>query len=264
VGVAGTFTVTTTGLPTPSIAKSGALPAGVTFVDNGNGTGTLSGTPMASGTFTITFTAQNGVSPNATQSFTLTVNQAPAITSANTATFQVGAAGTFSVTTTGFPTPSITSGALPAGVTFHDNGDGTGTLSGTPAASGTFVITFTAQNGVSPNALQIFTLTVNNVGDFTISASPASQIIPPQRSAGYTILLTSQGGLTGNVSLSCSGGPPNSSCDISPSSVMLDGTAQATITLQSPMSNNHGTFTVTFTGSLGILTHSTSVSLTVK
>jgi hypothetical protein len=257
--------VTTTGFPTPSITESGALPAGVTFVDNGNGTGTLSGTPTASGTFTIAFTAQNGVSPNATQNFTLTVNQAPAITSVNATTFQVGVAGTFTVTTTGFPTPSITeSGALPAGVTFHDNGNGTGALSGTPTASGTFTIAFTAQNGVSPNATQNFTLTVNQVGDFTISASPGSQTTNAGHNPTYTISLTSQGGLTGSVSLSCSGGPPNSSCDISPSSVMLDGTAQATITLQSPMSNNHGTFTLTFTGSLGILTHSTSVSLTVK
>jgi hypothetical protein len=44
----------------------------------------------------------------------------------------------------------------------------------------------------------------------------------------------------------------------------LNGTAQATVTLQSRKKNNHGTFTLTFTGSLGILTHSTSVSLTVK
>src|SRR5712664_1724176 len=141
VGAFGTFTVNTTGLPTPSITESGPLPAGVTFLDNGNGTGTLSGTPTATGTLTfpITFTAQNGVSPNATQSFTLTVNQAPAITSANATSFQVGAAGTFSVTTIGSPPPSITeSGPLPAGVTFLDNGKGTGTLSGTPTASGTF------------------------------------------------------------------------------------------------------------------------------
>ncbi len=34
----------------------------------------------------------------ATQSFTLTVNQAPAITSANSTTFTVGTAGSFTVT----------------------------------------------------------------------------------------------------------------------------------------------------------------------
>src|SRR5208283_3374442 len=89
VGAAGTFSVTTTGSPTPSIAESGTLPNGITFVDNGNGTGRLSGTPSpgTGGVYNITFSAQNGFSPNATQSFTLTVNQAPIITSANNATF---------------------------------------------------------------------------------------------------------------------------------------------------------------------------------
>ena len=51
----------------------------MTFTDNGNGTATLAGTPAAGtgGTYPITITATNGVSPNATQTFTLTVNQAP-------------------------------------------------------------------------------------------------------------------------------------------------------------------------------------------
>src|SRR5260370_42632278 len=91
----------------------------------------ICGTPTASGTCVITFTAQNGVTPNGLQNFTLTVNQAPAITSANAASFQVGAAGTFSVITCGCPPPSITAiGPLPAGVPFLNNGNGTGTLSG--------------------------------------------------------------------------------------------------------------------------------------
>ena len=67
----------------------------MTFVDNGNGTATLSGTPAAGtgGTYPLTITASNGVGTPATQSFTLTVNQAPAITSANSTTFTVGTAG---------------------------------------------------------------------------------------------------------------------------------------------------------------------------
>ena len=75
VGAAGSFTVTATGVPTPSVSESGALPSGVTFVNNGNGTATLSGTPASgmAGTYAITMTASNGVTPAATQSFTLTV-----------------------------------------------------------------------------------------------------------------------------------------------------------------------------------------------
>ncbi len=131
----------------------------MTFVDNGNGTATLSGTPAAGtgGSYPITIKATNGIVPNGTQYFTLTVDQAPAITSANATTFTVGSAGSFSVTTTGIPNAALSEvGPLPSGVSFVDNGNGTATLSGTPAAGtgGSYPITITAYNGVSPNATQ--------------------------------------------------------------------------------------------------------------
>jgi hypothetical protein len=90
---------------------------------------------------------------------------APAITSASSATFTVGAAGTFTVKTSGIPTVTTLSdgsAALPTGVSFHDNGDGTATLAGTPAAGtgGTYSFTITADNGVTPKATQAFKLTV--------------------------------------------------------------------------------------------------------
>ncbi|MBA2720922.1 MAG: hypothetical protein H0U52_17025 [Chloroflexi bacterium] len=166
VGTAGSFTVSASGTPVPAISRSGALPGGVTFTDNGNGTGTLSGTPAAGteGAYPLTFTASNGVSPDASQAFTLQVNAAPAFTSASATTFVVGSAGTFNVTATGRPTAAIArTGTLPQGVTFVDNGNGTGTLSGTPApgSDGTYPLTFTASNGVNPDASQSFTLTVD-------------------------------------------------------------------------------------------------------
>jgi sugar lactone lactonase YvrE len=190
VGTNGTFNVTTSGSPAPAISQSGTLPSGVTFVDNGDGTGTLSGTSAAGtgGTYALTFTAQNGTAPDGTQNFTLTVNQAPSITSANSASFQAGSSGSFTVITSGFPVTTITElGTLPAGVTFTDNLDGTGTLAGTPTSGGTFSISFSAANGVSPNASQSFTLNVgqgpaitsannttfkvSSAGSFTVNAS---------------------------------------------------------------------------------------------
>ena len=62
------------------------------------------------------------------------MNAAPAITSAASTSFIEGTAGSFTITATGRPTPALSeTGALPSGVTFVDNGDGTATLSGTPA-----------------------------------------------------------------------------------------------------------------------------------
>ena len=82
------------------------------------------------------------------------------ITSANNTIFTEETVSTFTVTATGFPTITFTiTGTLPDGVTFDS---ASGILSGTPAvgSSGTYPLTFTASNGISPNATQNFTLTV--------------------------------------------------------------------------------------------------------
>ena len=243
VGQAGSFTVTTTGFPIPSINESGALPSGVTFVDNGDGTGTLSGTPAAGtgGTYAITFTASNGVPPNAVQNFTLTVAQAPTITSANATTFTVGQAGSFTVTTTGFPPPSIArGGTLPAGVTFVDNGNGTGTLSGTPAAGtgGTYALTFTATNVAGSSPTQNFTLTVNQ--------APA---ITSANSTTFTV------GQPGSFTVTTTGFPTPSigQAGALPSGVTFTDNGNGTGTLAgTPASGTGGTYTLTFTASNGV------------
>jgi hypothetical protein len=84
---------------------------------------------------------------------------APAITSAGTAHFDIGSAVNFTVTSTGAPTPALSvAGPIPPGVSFVDNGDGTGTFSGTATAPGSYALTITAANGISPDAVQPFIL----------------------------------------------------------------------------------------------------------
>jgi hypothetical protein len=125
--------------------------------------GVLSGTPEQDGTFPIVVTAANGVSPDATQDFTLTVTLgslgvAPEITSASSTSFTGGEASSFTFSATGNPAPSFSeSGTLPKGVTLATSG----VLSGTPEQDGTFPIVVTAANGVSPDATQDFTLVVS-------------------------------------------------------------------------------------------------------
>ena len=95
------------------------------------------------------------------------IAQAPAISSANSTTFTVNTPGSFSVTTAGTPTPSLTAtGVLPSGVTFKDNGNGTATLSGAPATgtAGSYVLTIKAHNGIGTDASQSLALTVNDTG----------------------------------------------------------------------------------------------------
>jgi hypothetical protein len=54
----------------------------VGFTDNRNGTGTLAGTPSATGTFTLRITAQSGSAPAAVQELTVTVAPAAGQTQA--------------------------------------------------------------------------------------------------------------------------------------------------------------------------------------
>ncbi|HUB24490.1 MAG TPA: CARDB domain-containing protein, partial [Tepidisphaeraceae bacterium] len=203
-GTAGSFTITTTGFPTAAITESGTLPNGLTFVDNGNGTATLSGTPAAGtgGVYTIDLDASNGQSPDALQTFTLVVDQAAAFTSADSATFVAGTNDSFTIQTSGYPIAAITeNGGLPNGVTFIDNGNGTATLMGLPAAGtgGVYTIDLDAANGIG-QAMQTFTLTVDQAAAFT-SANSATFVAGTNDSftiqtSGYPIAaITEDGGL---------------------------------------------------------------------
>jgi Protein of unknown function (DUF4038)/Putative collagen-binding domain of a collagenase len=110
---------------------------------------------------------------------------APSVTSASQTTMTEGAQGAFTATTSGSPTPSISmTGALPSGVSFKDNGNGTGTLAGTPAAGthGVYATNITAQNGVLPNGVQSFTLTV-------IPAASSAIVYPLKASANQRYLV---------------------------------------------------------------------------
>jgi hypothetical protein len=246
VGTAGSFTVTTTGSPAPSLTESGTLPSGVTFTNNGNGTATLAGTPAAgtAASYPLTITATNGVGSPATQNFTLTVNQAPAITSTSNATFIVGSAGSFTVTTTGSPAPSLTeAGTLPSGVTFKNNGNGTATLSGTPAAgtAGSYPLTITATNGVGSPAMQSFTLTV--------SAATQAPAITSANSTTFTV------GGAGTFTVTTTGTPTPSLTESGalPSGVTFVNNGNGTATLSgTPASGTNATYALTITATNGV------------
>jgi len=190
IGQAGSFTVTTTGYPTASITESGTLPNGLTFVDNGDGTATLSGTPAAGsgGTYPLSVTAANGVNPDATQTLTVSVDQPPAFTSAATATFTAGSVASFTVTTSGSPTATVsrTGGTLPSGLSFAAGSGGTATISGTPAAGtgGTYSVTLSATNRVDPDATQTLTITVQQAP--AVTANPSSQTVNPGASVTFS------------------------------------------------------------------------------
>jgi large repetitive protein len=185
VGSRGTFSVTTTGDPPVALAETGALPAGVTFVDNGDGTAKLSGKPAkgTEGLYNLSITASSIDGPPAAQAFTLTVDEAPLITSAPKTTFTVGTAGSFTFTTSSSALPAdptlSKAGALPPGITFTDHHNGTATISGVARAGrlGVYRLMVKASNGVAPDARQAFSLTLRrNAG-----TAPRPQAVGGQR-----------------------------------------------------------------------------------
>ena len=128
-------------------------------VGSGSGTNTLHGQMDEVRIYNGALSAQEIQALTVSQA-----TQAPAITSANNTTFTVGTAGTFTVTTTGFPTPTLSETRCAArGRDLrgqpqrhrHARGHARG-------GHGRHLrLTLTATNGVAPDATQSFTLTVD-------------------------------------------------------------------------------------------------------
>jgi len=116
-----------------------------------------------------------------------TIGTAPVITSTNTTSFAIGAKGLFTVTSICDPAAMLSeSGALPSGVTFTDNGNGTATLAGTPAAgtAGTYAFIITASGCAAPNATQSFRLVV----PATLAATGSSLLTEGTVGLGLVVL----------------------------------------------------------------------------
>jgi PKD repeat protein len=162
------FTATVAGYPTipllntVNMSVQGTLPAPIVVTSLGTGGLTFLGTPLLTqqGTYRVTLTATNSAG-TVTQSFLLTVQAPPSITSASSATATHGSAFSFTVKTTGTPTSALSeTGALPQGLNWVNNGDGTATISGVPATAGSYPLTITATNSAGTST-QTFTLTVS-------------------------------------------------------------------------------------------------------
>jgi hypothetical protein len=168
-GVAFTFPVTSLGgYPVPAITTSSSLPAGVTLLDNGNGTATLGGTvgPTGGGVYPITITVHNSVA-TVNQAFVLTVDQAPSIfvPASISVTDGVAVAPSENVTYSGFPAPRLEAIGLPQGLRLVNNGNGTATISGTPEATDVariHMITITASSRAGTATPKTFPMTVQS------------------------------------------------------------------------------------------------------
>jgi len=155
------LTVKATGTPIPVVTESGKLPKGLKWAENGNGTATLAGTPRVhqGGVYHLKFLATSSIGI-VTEAFTLTVAQAPAVTSGKSAKAVRGHTFSFTFKSTGYPVATITGSGSVTGMTFTTKRNGTATLSGKSTESGKYKLAITAKNSVG-SASQTFTLTVS-------------------------------------------------------------------------------------------------------
>jgi hypothetical protein len=156
----GGYTVTGDPAPTTSVT-AGALPDGLAIDD----TGAITGTPTAPGTFPFTVTATNGVPDDAHVDGTIVVlPQDPTITG-TPPPGEVWLPYSFTFATTGTPTVSVVSGALPIWATLAPDG----TLSGKPSRAGISTFTVQADNGSGNPATTTVSVTVQPKPRVTIT-----------------------------------------------------------------------------------------------
>ena len=198
VGTPYSTTLTATGGTTPYswTLTSGALPAGLGLSQNG----TISGTPTGAGqsNFTVQVTDSSSPMQKATKRFSISISSGAlplTITTVSLPNGIVGTAYSSALTASGGTTPyswTVTSGALPAGLSLSKGG----TISGTPTSAGQSNFTVLVTDSSSPVEVATKPLSIS------ISASAPTLTITtasvPNGIVGtaYSFTLAATGGTT--------------------------------------------------------------------
>jgi hypothetical protein len=199
------FTPTTAGTRTGTLTVSyfGSTP--LTLTASLAGTGELPSVGLSA--TSLNFPAQTVSTKSAPQTITLTAPANVPLTP-----LKITRSGPFAET-------NNCGGAVPPGasctisVTFSpiDAGNGSGTL------------TLTDNAGTQRVSL-------SGIGmDFGVTSSTASQSVSAGQAANYSLTLTPQEGFNQTLNLTCTGAPSESTCTLTPSTVMLNGTASGTV-----------------------------------
>ncbi|MEA2166132.1 MAG: hypothetical protein QOK37_4259 [Thermoanaerobaculia bacterium] len=189
---------------------AGTLPSGLSLAANG----VLSGTPLQTGTFTITVTVTDSNGCTGSANYTLTIT-CQTITVTNPAVSSGTAGAAFSQTFTqsgaiGGATFSLASGSLPAGLSLSASG----VLSGTPTQTGSFPITVAVTDangcsGVGPTynlTIGCQTITVTNPSvSVGVVGQAFSQSFSQSGAIGGATFSLASGTLPSGLTLSASG-----------------------------------------------------------
>jgi hypothetical protein len=199
IGISYSSTVTVTGGTGPYTftAPAASLPPGLTLQTNG----TLSGTPTTAGTYTIAVTATDSTGATVSGSFTVTIAPQLVVTPATipNATLGTAISPVQLAASGGVPPYRWQSANVPPGLTLALNG----TLSGTPAAAGTFSFTvYVVDNNASlASGMEQLTVGLPTTAAATITGLPASAAPATQPSLNVTLINPYPATITANLTL---------------------------------------------------------------
>ena len=168
-----------------SLNTGSTLPPGMNLSSNGS----FTGTPSAAGQYTFTLKVTDGLSQTATRTFAfkVTLNSVLVQGSLAAGTYGVAYSAGFDASGGALPyTYTVTSGALPAGITLSSSGS----LSGTPTTFGTFTFWVNAVDKYGATGTYPFTLVI----------APPSIVMTPDD------LFAATSGLFYSVTMAASGG----------------------------------------------------------
>ncbi|MGA7613889.1 MAG: ice-binding family protein [Thermoanaerobaculia bacterium] len=222
---------------------SGSLPAGLTLATSGS----IAGTPTATGTFTFTVRATDSNGCFGSQVNTIIINPdiiggCPAIALSPLALPAATAGvpyGPQTITASGGTAPytfTITSGALLTGLSLSSPTATTVDISGTPSQSGSFTFTLTATDSNGCIGSRIYTA----LGTCPLITVGPTTLAPPTSGVTYSQTITASGGTPAYTFGVTSGALP-AGLGLS-SSGTLSGT---------PTNSGAFTFTITATDSVG-------------
>lgn len=181
-----------------------------------------------------------------------------------------GTSYTVSITRTGGFTGAVTFSAtgLPSGATasFSPNpaSGASSAMSVTTSATtptGSYALTISGVSGSITHTTSVTLVVTGPVSaDFSLSASPSSQIVIQGAGTSYSVTITPSGGFAGSVTLSVSGLPAGSTGSFSPN----PATTTSTLSVGTALTTPTGSYVLTITGTSGSLTRTTSVTLVVN
>jgi hypothetical protein len=234
-----------------------AIAGGGDFVI-GSGTTCANGSSVAVGGSCVIQVAFSPTTPGQkSAAVTITDNAGDSPQQISLAGTSISGALSFSPTTVSFPSQFVGTSGIPQTLTVTNTGSVTLTITAVTASAADFGVLSNCTNPVAPGSnctIGVFfsptaggtrtgTLTItDNAGnspqtvaltgsgsDYSMTpGAAASATVTAGQTASYTIAVAPAGGFAASVALSCSGGPAQSTCTVSPNSIALSGKSAAT------------------------------------